>query len=205
VQVYSVIQLDNLAKLVPFATLGEMETIIVDAIRHGAPSAAFRALFSCGWSLNRGSSSFTGRFQSFSRCARSSELVRCPLHSLAVMPPVAIAHVKVTNPNIYLCSAAGFLAVRLDHRAGTLRFGAPGLDSDRMRDHISAMARRLTTAQHMIQPAVDPALEQRRLSVRLPPLLCSFAFIFCDPSCVPCRGPGAVPPVVALPALAFCQ
>ena len=36
-QVYSVMRLDNLAKLVPFATLGEIETIIVDAIRHGAP------------------------------------------------------------------------------------------------------------------------------------------------------------------------
>jgi hypothetical protein len=36
-QVYSVMRLDNLAKLVPFASLGEIETIIVDAIRHGAP------------------------------------------------------------------------------------------------------------------------------------------------------------------------
>lgn len=39
-QVYSVMRLDNLAKLVPFATLGEIETIVVDAIRHGAPLKA---------------------------------------------------------------------------------------------------------------------------------------------------------------------
>lgn len=55
--------------------------------------------------------------------------------------------------------------MRIDHRAGTLRFGAPGLDSDRMRDHIAVMARRLQQAQRMYSPAVDPALEERRLKV----------------------------------------
>lgn len=64
-----------------------------------------------------------------------------------------------------LLYSAGFLAVRLDHRAGTLRFGAPGLESDRMRDHIAQLARRMSTAQRMIQPAADPAIEQRRAAV----------------------------------------
>lgn len=64
--------------------------------------------------------------------------------------------------------------MRVDHRAGTLRFGAPGLDSDRMRDHISVMARRLQQAQRMYSPAVDPALEERRLKVaELLRLLCA--------------------------------
>jgi translation initiation factor 3 subunit A len=62
-------------------------------------------------------------------------------------------------------SAAGFLTVRLDHRAGTLRFGAPGLESDRMREHIAQLARRLSTAQRMVQPAADPAVDQRRVAV----------------------------------------
>jgi hypothetical protein len=35
-------RLDNLAKLVPFASLGEIETIIVDAIRHGEPLTCHR-------------------------------------------------------------------------------------------------------------------------------------------------------------------
>lgn len=39
-------RLEALAKLVPFASLGEIETIIVDAIRHGARTASFRSLLS---------------------------------------------------------------------------------------------------------------------------------------------------------------
>ena len=59
--------------------------------------------------------------------------------------------------------------MRLDHRAGTLRFGAPGLESDRMREHIAQLARRLSTAQRMIQPAANPAVDQRRVAVSCPP------------------------------------
>lgn len=72
-------------------------------------------------------------------------------------------------------SAAGFLTVRLDHRAGTLRFGAPGLESDRMREHIAQLARRLSTAQRMVQPAADPAVDQRRVAVSCPLLMCAWA------------------------------
>lgn len=92
-QVYSVMRLDALTRVIPFASISEIEGIIVDAVRHG------------------------------------------------------------------------YLAVRMDHRAGTLRFGAPGLDSDRMRDHIAVMARRLQQAQRMYSPAVDPTLEEHRLKL----------------------------------------
>lgn len=57
------------------------------------------------------------------------------------------------------------LQVRIDHKNGTLRFGADQLEGDRIRDHIAAMAKRLTNALTLINPAVDPAREKRRLVV----------------------------------------
>jgi len=92
-QVYTVMKMDALAKLIPFASIAELESIMLDAIRHR------------------------------------------------------------------------YLALRIDHRAGTVRFGAAGLESDRMRDHIANMARRLQQAQKLISPAVDPAVEQRRVKL----------------------------------------
>ncbi len=46
-----------------------------------------------------------------------------------------------------------------------MRFGAAGLESDRMRDHIADMARRLQQAQKLMSPQLDPGLEERRLKV----------------------------------------
>lgn len=57
------------------------------------------------------------------------------------------------------------MQVRLDHRYGTVHFGGQQLESDRVRDHISALARRLTKALGMIQPEVPKETEARRLKV----------------------------------------
>lgn len=58
-----------------------------------------------------------------------------------------------------------FAQVRLDHRYGTVHFGGQHLESDRVRDHISALARRLTKALGMIQPEAPKEAENRRLKV----------------------------------------
>lgn len=57
------------------------------------------------------------------------------------------------------------MQVRLDHRYGTVHFGGQQLESDRVRDHISALGRRLTKALGMIQPEVPKETEARRLKV----------------------------------------
>ena len=56
--------------------------------------------------------------------------------------------------------------MRIDHKNGTLHFGADQLEGDRIRDHISVMAQRLSRALTMINPNVDPVREQRRRAVR---------------------------------------
>ena len=57
------------------------------------------------------------------------------------------------------------MQVRIDHRNGTVHFGGQQLESDRIRDHISALARRLTKALHMVEPDVSKEVEARRLKV----------------------------------------
>lgn len=57
------------------------------------------------------------------------------------------------------------MQVRIDHRFGTVHFGGQQLESDRVRDHISALARRLTKALGMIQPEVPKDQEAKRLKV----------------------------------------
>ena len=57
------------------------------------------------------------------------------------------------------------MQVRIDHRNGTVHFGGQQLESDRIRDHISALARRLTKALHMVEPDVSKDVEARRLKV----------------------------------------
>ncbi len=59
-----------------------------------------------------------------------------------------------------------FLQVRIDHRNGTVHFGGQQLESDRIRDHISALARRLTKALHMVEPDVSKEAGAKRLKVR---------------------------------------
>lgn len=46
-----------------------------------------------------------------------------------------------------------------------MHFGGQQLESDRVRDHISALARRLTKALHMVQPDASKDVETRRIKV----------------------------------------
>ena len=62
----------------------------------------------------------------------------------------------------------GHAQVRIDHKNGTLHFGADQLEGDRLRDHIAVMAQRFARALTMIDPNVDPAREQRRIAVSSP-------------------------------------
>ncbi len=47
--------------------------------------------------------------------------------------------------------------VRIDHKNNTVHFGALELESERLRDNISVLARRLAHALHTIQPVPTPS------------------------------------------------
>ncbi|CAL8465076.1 g4611 [Coccomyxa elongata] len=51
----------------------------------------------------------------------------------------------------------GYLQVRIDHKNNTVHFGALELESERLRDNISNLARRLAHALHTIHPAPTPS------------------------------------------------
>ena len=76
-----------------------------------------------------------------------------------------------------------FLQVSIDHRNGTVHFGGQQLESDRIRDHISALARRLTKALHMVQPDPSKEIEAKRMKVSVSYMmhtslqLCSILFM----------------------------
>jgi translation initiation factor 3 subunit A len=57
------------------------------------------------------------------------------------------------------------LQMRVDHRNGTLHFGSQQLESDKVRAHISLLAKRLAKAAAMTDPAPAPAVEQQRAAV----------------------------------------
>lgn len=61
------------------------------------------------------------------------------------------------------------MQVSIDHRNGTVHFGGQQLESDRIRDHISGLARRLNKALHMVKPDPSKEVEARRLKVPRPP------------------------------------
>ncbi|KAG1677861.1 hypothetical protein FOA52_008625 [Chlamydomonas sp. UWO 241] len=88
--VYSSLKISSLAAMVPFAAFGEVESIIVDAVRYG------------------------------------------------------------------------YLQVRIDHRHGTLHFGSQQLESDKVRSHLSSLAKHLSNAVGMIDPPAPDAKEARR-------------------------------------------
>lgn len=46
-----------------------------------------------------------------------------------------------------------YLQVRIDHRNGTLHFGSQQVESDHVRNHLSALTHRLSKAVHMMHPA----------------------------------------------------
>eukprot|EP00804_Cyclotella_cryptica_P017601 CCRYP_006745-RB/>CCRYP_006745-RB protein AED:0.08 eAED:0.08 QI:143/0.85/0.75/1/0.85/0.75/8/361/997 len=54
--------------------------------------------------------------------------------------------------SIVLSSQSRALSVRIDHRAGCIRFGSAALESDEMRGQLSTLAKRLATACNFISP-----------------------------------------------------
>ena len=54
--------------------------------------------------------------------------------------------------SIILSAQSRALSVRIDHRAGCIRFGNAALESDEMRGQLSILAKRLTTACNIISP-----------------------------------------------------
>ena len=54
--------------------------------------------------------------------------------------------------SIILSAQSRALSVRIDHRAGCIRFGTAALESDEMRGQLSILAKRLTTACNIISP-----------------------------------------------------
>jgi translation initiation factor 3 subunit A len=55
--------------------------------------------------------------------------------------------------------------MRVDHRNGTLHFGSQQLESDKVRSHLSLLAKRLAKAAAMTDPAPAAAAEQQRAAV----------------------------------------
>ena len=60
----------------------------------------------------------------------------------------------------------------MDHKNGTVHFGGLKAESDQLSDHLASLAQRLSKACAMIQPAVNPTMEEKRLQV------CSSSAVF---------------------------
>ena len=57
------------------------------------------------------------------------------------------------------------LSVRIDHRAGCLRFGDPKLESDAMRSQLTPLSKRLETVCNILSPPDDAAVQQARAAL----------------------------------------
>jgi hypothetical protein len=137
-EVYSTMKVGALAELVPFATFSEVEAIIVDAVKYdylqvrGAPLL----LGSCFGGLCRGCAGAAGAWRVGWRPACERTLGRQPSGLAAHHPPAAGA----ARPQVHI-----------DHRNGTLHFGSQQLESDRVRGHLTTLAKRLTKAASMVR------------------------------------------------------
>lgn len=60
---------------------------------------------------------------------------------------------------------SGYFQARFDHKNNTVHFGGQEVESERVRGHIATMAKRLTRALAMINPA--PAAEREARRARL--------------------------------------
>jgi translation initiation factor 3 subunit A len=64
--------------------------------------------------------------------------------------------------SIVLSSQCRALSVRIDHRAGCIRFGSAALESDEMRGQLSTLAKRLSTACNIISPPDVASIRSER-------------------------------------------
>lgn len=55
------------------------------------------------------------------------------------------------------------LSVRIDHRAGCLRFGGTEIESDAMRSHLTVLAKQLRTVSNLIKPVDENARAKARV------------------------------------------
>lgn len=53
----------------------------------------------------------------------------------------------------------------MDHRNGTVQFGAMSLESDRLKGHLGLLSSRLATALRLADPTPPADLESKRLQV----------------------------------------
>jgi translation initiation factor 3 subunit A len=67
--------------------------------------------------------------------------------------------------SIVLSSQSRALSVRIDHRAGCIRFGSAALESDEMRGQLSTLAKRLATACTIISPPDVASIRKERTSL----------------------------------------
>lgn len=67
--------------------------------------------------------------------------------------------------SIILSAQSRALSVRIDHRAGCIRFGTAALESDEMRGQLSILAKRLTTACSIISPPEVSSIAAERAAL----------------------------------------
>lgn len=63
------------------------------------------------------------------------------------------------------CIAVHAVQVRVDHQKGTLQFGSQQLESDKVRNHMAVLAKRLAKACSMVNPTPPAAVEQQRAAI----------------------------------------
>ena len=109
----------------------------------------------------------------------------------------------VQNPH-QRAEGASLLAaqVQIDHRNGTVHFGGQQLESERLRDHVSALARRLAKALQAVQPAPSPDKQARKAKARpvwLLPQACQ-----CLGGMLYARGMSDLPSLCAFSSVSVC-
>jgi translation initiation factor 3 subunit A len=94
----------------------------------------------------------------------------------AVYHTISLEHVKKLTSglgvgfeqmekSIVLSSQCRALSVRIDHRAGCIRFGSAALESDEMRGQLSTLAKRLSVACNIISPPDVASIRSERAAL----------------------------------------
>jgi hypothetical protein len=143
-EVYSSMHIGELGRLVPFLPFGDVEAVVVDAVKYD-----YLQVCVCVCVCAR---------VCVGTCARP----RCPAHTCRRPDAATAARRGAPVPAAPPCRPPR-RQVRVDHRNGTLAFGAVQLESDKVRGHLALLAKRLAKAAAMWEPgAVPPAVLQQR-------------------------------------------
>ena len=97
-------------------------------------------------------------------CWRADPSVQTPCAAPLSPPRQLIPGMTFNEAEAQLVDAVkyGFISMRIDHRNGTLQFGGQQLESERVRAHLSNLARRLAAAGAMIDPRPTGRAEDAR-------------------------------------------